>query len=138
MPDLLIATDIQVVRLQLQLLCSRQSDPAVRYLGAIVDFNLAQALVRDDSIQRAELAKYVEKFRVALRKARSEESENCNFELRPLRCDWHAHKLSRLKCCWRKRASRYLCEVSLRPQSFIFAKWATNYGLSDSGLSTSL
>jgi hypothetical protein len=72
----LMATDIQVVRLQLQLLCSRQSDPAVRYLGAIVDFNLAQAIVRDNPIQRAELANYVEEFRVALCRARSEEADN--------------------------------------------------------------
>ena len=76
MPDPLMATDIQVVRFQLQLLCSRQSDPAVRYLGAIVDFNLAQALIRDDPIQRAELANYVEEFRVALCRARSEEADN--------------------------------------------------------------
>ena len=66
MPDPLPATDIQIVRLQLQLLCSRQSDPAVRYYGAIVDFNLARALIRDDPIQRAELANYVEEFRMAL------------------------------------------------------------------------
>ena len=76
MPDPLTATDIQVVRLQLQLLCSRQSDPAVRYLGAIVDFNLAQALVRNDPFQRAELANYVEEFRAALRRARSQETGN--------------------------------------------------------------
>jgi hypothetical protein len=78
MPDPLTATDIQVVRLQLQLLCSRQSDPAVRYLGAIVDFNLAQALVRNDPFQRAELANanYVEEFRAALRRARTQETGN--------------------------------------------------------------
>ena len=76
MPDPSTATDIQVVRLQLQLLCSRQSDPAVRYLGAIVDFNLAQALVRNDPFQRAELANYVEEFRAALRRARSQETGN--------------------------------------------------------------
>jgi len=76
MPDPLTATDIQIVRLQLQLLCSRQSDPAVRYYGAIVDFNLAQALVRDDPIQRAELANYVEEFRDALCRTRSQETDN--------------------------------------------------------------
>jgi hypothetical protein len=76
MPDPLPATDIQIVRLQLQLLCSRQSDPAVRYYGAIVDFNLARALIRDDPIQRAELANYVEEFRVALCRARSQETGN--------------------------------------------------------------
>jgi hypothetical protein len=76
MPDPLTATDIQVVRLQLQLLCSRQTDPAVRYYGAIVDFNLAQALMRDNPIQRAELANFVEEFRVALCRARSQETDN--------------------------------------------------------------
>ena len=76
MPDPITATDIQVIRLQLQLLCSRQSDPAVRYLGAIVDFNLAQALIRDNPIQRAELANYVEEFRVALCRARGQEADN--------------------------------------------------------------
>jgi hypothetical protein len=72
----LTVTDIQVVRLQLQVLCSRQSDPAVRYYGAIVDFNLAQALIRDDPIQRAELANYVEEFRAALCRARGQETDN--------------------------------------------------------------
>jgi hypothetical protein len=76
MPDPLTTTDIQVVRLQLQLLCSRQTDPAVRYYGAIVDFNLAQALIRDNPIQRAELANYVEEFRVALCRARGRETDN--------------------------------------------------------------
>jgi hypothetical protein len=76
MLDPLTATDIQIVRLQLQVLCSRQGDPAVRYYGAIVDFNLAQALVRDDPMQRAELANYVEEFRDALRRARSQETDN--------------------------------------------------------------
>ena len=76
MPDALTATDIQVVRLKLQLLCSRQTDPAVRYYGAIVDFNLAQALIRDNPIQRAELANFVEEFRVALCRARSQEIDN--------------------------------------------------------------
>jgi hypothetical protein len=72
MPDALTTTDIQIVRLQLQLLCGRQSDPSVRYYGAIVDFNLAQALVRDNPIQRAELAYYVEEFQHALSRARNQ------------------------------------------------------------------
>jgi hypothetical protein len=76
MLDPLTATDIQVVRLQLQLLCSRQRDPAVRYYGAIVDFNLAQALIRDNPIQRAELANYVDEFRLALCRARSQKTDN--------------------------------------------------------------
>lgn len=79
--DQLTVSDIQIVRLQLQLLCGRQSDPAVRYYGAIVDFNLAQALVRDDPMLRAELANYVEEFDEALRRARlrnpgSQETDN--------------------------------------------------------------
>ena len=75
MPDPLTTTDIQTVRLQLQLLCGRQSDPSVRYYGAIVDFNLAQALVRDNPIQRAELAYYVEEFRHALSRARNQQAD---------------------------------------------------------------
>jgi hypothetical protein len=76
MLDPLTATDIQIVRLQLQLICSRQTDPAVRYYGAIVDFNLAQALVRDNPIQRAELASYVEELRVALCRAGRQVTDN--------------------------------------------------------------
>ena len=75
MLDPLTATDIQIVRLQLQLLCSRQTDPSVRYYGAIVDFNLAQALVRDNPIQRAELACYVEEFRHTLCRARNQQAD---------------------------------------------------------------
>jgi hypothetical protein len=74
MLDPLTAAEIQVLRLNLQLFASRQTDATVQSECHAVDTRLAEVLEGDDPIFRQILANSVEQLKEALRRSTIEKA----------------------------------------------------------------